>query len=164
MRAEGRNALLLTPRGARTMSHLPDPSRNSGFRRQRRAGATGFQRRNRGLSGARDVDALQKRAGGRIGFSARVHGERRALAFQPDQLFPMCSTHKFISVAALLALVDSGKRDLRQFIRYSEKDIQSYAPVAKHHLREGGMYLSAICAAAIQQSDNCAANILSCGN
>ncbi|MEE8659446.1 class A beta-lactamase [Acetobacteraceae bacterium EV16G] len=112
------------------------------------------------FSGARDIDALQKRAGGRIGFSARLHGEKRVLAFQPNQLFPMCSTHKFISVAALLALVDSGQRDLRQFIRYAEKDIQTYAPVAKRHLHEGGMYLSAICAAAIQQSDNSAANLI----
>ncbi|UYH51562.1 class A beta-lactamase [Candidatus Kirkpatrickella diaphorinae] len=112
------------------------------------------------FSGARDIDALQKRTGGRIGFSARLHGERRMLAFQPDQLFPMCSTHKFISVAALLALVDSGKRDLRQFIRYTERDIQFYAPVAKRHLHEGGMSLNAICAAAFRQSDNSAANLI----
>src|SRR5262249_55981417 len=35
-----------------------------------------------------------------------------------------------------------------------------YAPVTKAHLKEGGMTLGALCAAAIEQSDNTAGNLL----
>jgi beta-lactamase class A len=35
-----------------------------------------------------------------------------------------------------------------------------YAPVTKEHLKDGGMTLGALCAAAIEQSDNTAGNLL----
>src|SRR6188472_779784 len=39
-------------------------------------------------------------------------------------------------------------------------DILEYAPVTKAHLNDGGMTLGALCAAAIEQSDNTAGNLL----
>jgi beta-lactamase class A len=45
-------------------------------------------------------------------------------------------------------------------VPYGAKDILEYAPVTKEHLKDGGMTLGALCAAAIEQSDNTAANLL----
>jgi beta-lactamase class A len=49
---------------------------------------------------------------------------------------------------------------LDRFIRYDAKDILEYAPVTKAHLKDGGMTLGALGAAAIEQSDNTAGNLL----
>jgi beta-lactamase class A len=72
----------------------------------------------------------------------------------------MCSTFKFLAVAAVLKRVDERKDDLNRFVRYGQKDILEYAPVTKKHLAEGGMKLGDLCAAAIEQSDNTAGNLL----
>jgi beta-lactamase class A len=72
----------------------------------------------------------------------------------------MCSTFKFLAVAAVLKRVDEKKESLSRFVSYGAKDILEYAPVTKEHLTEGGMTLGALCAAAIEQSDNTAGNLL----
>src|SRR5437764_7905735 len=46
------------------------------------------------------------------------------------------------------------------FVPYGAKEILEYAPVTKEHLKDGGMTLGALCAAAIEQSDNTAGNLL----
>jgi beta-lactamase class A len=72
----------------------------------------------------------------------------------------MCSTFKFLAAAAVLKRVDENKEKLDRFVPYAAKDILEYAPVTKAHLRDGGMTLGALCAAAIEQSDNTAGNLL----
>ena len=73
----------------------------------------------------------------------------------------MCSTFKFLAAPAVLKRVDEGKENLQRFIRYDAKHVLEYAPVTKTHLKEGGMTLGALCAPAIEQSDNTAGNLLS---
>jgi beta-lactamase class A len=63
-------------------------------------------------------------------------------------------------VAAILKRVDEHKDQLDRFVKYGEADLMKYAPVTRAHVKEGGMTLEALCAAAIQQSDNTAANLL----
>ena len=72
----------------------------------------------------------------------------------------MCSTFKFLAAAAVLKRVDEKQEKLDRFVSYDAKDILEYAPVTKAHLKEGGMTLGALCAAAIEQSDNTAGNLL----
>lgn len=85
----------------------------------------------------------------------RVHlWHRRA------ERFPMCSTFKLLAVSAALQRVDQGKEKLDRFVPYTEKDLLEYAPVTKQHVTEGGMTLGALCEAAIEQSDNTAANLI----
>jgi beta-lactamase class A len=81
--------------------------------------------------------------------------EHRAL-----ERFPMCSTFKFLAAAAVLHRVDLKQDQLTRFITYTKADLLEYAPVTKAHVDEGGMMLGALCAAAIQQSDNTAGNLL----
>ena len=83
-----------------------------------------------------------------------------ALAHRADERFPMCSTFKLLASGAVLQLVDEGKESLDRTIRYGPGDLLEYAPVTKARVGEGGMRLDDICAAAIDWSDNTAANLI----
>ena len=71
-----------------------------------------------------------------------------------------CAAFKFLGAAAVLKRVDEGKEKLDRSVSYGAKDILEYAPVTKAHLKDGGMTIGALCAAAIEQSDNTAGNLL----
>jgi beta-lactamase class A len=65
-----------------------------------------------------------------------------------------------MAVAAVLRRVDSGQEQLDRFVRYGASDLLSYAPVTKAHVADGGMKLVDLCAAAVELSDNTAANLI----
>src|SRR5579862_737152 len=114
-----------------------------------------------GLAAARDpLAAIEAQVGGRLGVAALDLASGRRLAWRADERFPMCSTFKAMAVAAVLAKVDAGQERLDRFVRYGEADLLSYAPVTKAHVAEGGMRLADLCAAAIEYSDNGAANLI----
>ena len=106
------------------------------------------------------IAALEKRIGGRLGVAALDTGSGKRFEHRADERFLMCSTFKFLAAAAVLKRIDEKKDDLNRFVRYGQKDILQYAPVTKRHLAEGGMKLGDLCAAAIEQSDNTAGNLL----
>ena len=62
--------------------------------------------------------------------------------------------------AAALKRVDEGKERLDRVIPYGPADLLEYAPITKAHLADGGMTLGSLCAAAIDWSDNTAANLI----
>ena len=72
----------------------------------------------------------------------------------------MCSTFKLLLAGAVLDRVDKHQESLDRQITYGENDLLEWAPVAKEHLKEGGMTVEAMCAAAVEYSDNTAANLL----
>ena len=109
---------------------------------------------------AKSIAAIEAKMDSRIGVAALDTGSGKRLDHRSEERFPMCSTFKFLAVAAVLKRVDQGKENLERFIRYDEKEILEYAPVTKAHLNDGGMTLGALCAAAIEQSDNTAGNLL----
>ena len=104
--------------------------------------------------------SLEQRTGSRIGVAALDTRSGKRLDYRSEERFPMCSTFKFLAAAAVLKRVDEKQEQLDRFIRYEAKDILEYAPVTKAHLNDGGMALGALCAAAIEQSDNTAGNLL----
>lgn len=106
------------------------------------------------------MQALETRNGGRLGVVALDTGTGQRISYRANERFSMCSTHKFLTVAAILALSDRGQLHLNQPVPYSQADILAYAPITKAHLRAGSMTVSALCAAAIEWSDNTAANLL----
>jgi beta-lactamase class A len=106
------------------------------------------------------IAAIEARAGARIGVAALDTGSGKRLDYRSKERFPMCSTFKFLAAAAVLKRVDEGQEKLDRFVSYEAKDILEYAPVTKAHLKDGGMTLGALCAAAIEQSDNTAGNLL----
>jgi beta-lactamase class A len=109
---------------------------------------------------AKRIAEIEARTGGHIGVCAYDSGSARRIAYRADERFLMCSTFKFLAAASVLKRIDEGKDDLDRFVRYGPNDILEYAPVTKKHLGEGGMKLGELCAAAIEQSDNTAGNLL----
>ncbi len=104
--------------------------------------------------------ALERRAGGRLGVCALDTGSRRRLAHRADERFLLCSTFKLILAAAVLARVDAGRERLDRRIAYGPADLLDYAPVTRAHVAEGGLSVEALLAAAVEVSDNTAANLL----
>jgi beta-lactamase class A len=109
---------------------------------------------------AAGIAAMEARLGGRLGVAALDTRDGRRIEHRGSERFPMCSTFKFLLVARILSGVEAGHQELDRFLRYSRADLLDYAPVTKAHLHEGGMTISALCAAAIEYSDNTAANLL----
>ena len=109
---------------------------------------------------ADQIAAIEARLGGRIGVAGLDTGNGKRIDYRAEERFPLCSTFKFLAAAAVLKRVDEKKDKLDRFVSYDAKDILEYAPVTKAHLGNGGMTLDALCAAAIEQSDNTAGNLL----
>ena len=123
--------------------------------------SSALQRENTGKTHFEDrIAAIEERSGARIGVAALDTGSGKRLDYRSEERFPMCSTFKFLAAAAILKRVDDGQEKLDRLIPYGAKDILEYAPVTKAHLHDGGMTLAALCAAAIEQSDNTAGNLL----
>ncbi len=113
------------------------------------------------LRSARErIAAIEKRDGGRLGVAVLDTGTGARVQHRADERFPMCSTFKFLAAAAVLKQAEAGTVRLDQRIPYGPADLLSYAPVTKAHVAEGGMTLAALCAAALNWSDNTAANLL----
>ena len=109
---------------------------------------------------ANRISSIEQRTGARIGVTALDTASSKRLGYRSEERFPMCSTFKFLAAAAVSKHVDEGQEKLDRFITYGARDILEYAPVTKGHLKEGGMTLGDLCAAAIEQSDNTAGNLL----
>jgi len=109
---------------------------------------------------ANRILSIEQRTGGRIGVAALDTASGKRLDYRSEERFPMCSTFKFLAAAAVLKRVDEKQDQLDRFVRYDAKDILEHAPVTKAHLKDGGMTLGALCAAAVEQSDNTAGNLL----
>ncbi len=115
--------------------------------------------------GAR-IAAIEAAHGGRLGVAVMDTGSGRMAGRRAHERFPMCSTFKLLAVAAVLQRVDQGREKLDRWIPFGEKDFPDpgfYAPVTRAHVKEGGMALSDLCAAAIEHSDNAAANLILAG-
>lgn len=105
------------------------------------------------------LEDLEKNLSGRLGLFALDTGNGRRLRFRAEERFPMCSTFKFMLAAATLARSVTEPGLLAKRIPFSAADLQSYAPVCTKHLGEA-MSLEDLCAAAMEYSDNTAANLL----
>ena len=103
---------------------------------------------------------LEAKAKTRIGVAAIDLSTNRTVEYRSGERFVMCSTFKVLAVAAALKRVEENKEKLDRFVPYGEAQLLTYAPVTREHVKEGGMTLEALCAAAIEMSDNTAANLV----
>jgi beta-lactamase class A len=112
---------------------------------------------------AGQLRALERAHSARLGVFARDTVTGRTVRYRADELFPMCSTFKTIAVAAVLKDLDRDGEFLAKRIRYTDKDVteSGYAPITglPDNLASG-MTVAGLCAAAIDYSDNTAANLL----
>ena len=104
--------------------------------------------------------AIEQRLGGRLGVLAVDTASGRRIGHRTDERFPMCSTFKWLLAACVLARVDAGLERLDRVIRYGPPDLLGWAPVTRANVAKGGLSVRELCAAAVDFSDNGAANLL----
>jgi beta-lactamase class A len=98
-------------------------------------------------------------SGGQLGVAALDTGSGRVIRHRADTRFPCCSTFKVLLAGAVLKRHAAEPGLLQQRIRYTRGDLVSYSPVSDKHV-DSGMSVGELCAAALQYSDNTAANLL----
>jgi len=101
--------------------------------------------------------ALETQYGARLGVIAIDTGTGASVEWRADDRFAYASTHKALSAAALLDEV--GVAGLTEAIAISEDDLVTYSPVTEVHVGST-LTLGELAAAAVQQSDNTAANLI----
>lgn len=102
---------------------------------------------------------LEKEMGGRLGIAAINLANGKQTGHRAGERFPMCSTFKAIVAAAILQRSASDSTLLKRRVHYTQKDMVSHAPVTQPNIAKG-MTVEELCAAAVQYSDNPAANLL----
>ena len=104
---------------------------------------------------------MQERRGrGRLGVVAIDLRDMRRIVQRPRERFPLASTFKLPLVMLLLKRVDEGKERLDRPIRFTAHDLLHYSPVVAQQPHGGTLTVEQLCAAAIEHSDNAAANLL----
>ena len=103
---------------------------------------------------------IETRLGGRVGLAALDTGSGKSLSWRGDERFAMCSSFKWVLTATVLAHADQGQLRLDQKISYTAAQLLPHSPVTGAHVKEGGMRIEDLCAAAVEESDNAAANLL----
>ncbi len=98
--------------------------------------------------------ALEAASGGRLGVAALDCASGAAIAHRAGERFPFCSTFKVLLAAAV---VEAGLGDER--VAIAAEDLLPHSPVTGSRV---GRAVAAreLCAAAVEQSDNAAANLL----
>jgi beta-lactamase class A len=104
--------------------------------------------------------AIEKRIGGRLGV-ALVDSEGVIISsHRGSDRFAMCSTFKAPLAAALFAAHENGRVDMFKEFQLKESDRVPYMPFVEKQLASGKpVSLSALAKAAVQTSDNAAANL-----
>lgn len=103
---------------------------------------------------------IEASTGGRLGVAVARGSGDPYVVHRPDERFPMCSTFKFLAVSAVLSKVDRGTESLDRHVSYAAADLLAWAPVTRKHAADGFMKLGELCEAAIEYSDNTAANLI----
>jgi beta-lactamase class A len=102
---------------------------------------------------------IERKTGGRLGVAGIDTATGRSFGHRMQERFPMCSTFKVLAASALLARVDRRKEDLNRRVRFAAGDVIANSPISKDHIGDG-MTLAELCAAALDYSDNTAANLI----
>jgi beta-lactamase class A len=107
-----------------------------------------------------DFKQIEARLGGRVGLSVLDTGNGKTLSWRGGERFAMCSSFKWVLAASVLARADQGQLRLSETISYTSAQLIGHSPVTAAHVKEGQMRIEDLCAAAVEESDNGAANLL----
>ncbi len=103
---------------------------------------------------------IEARLGGRVGLSVLDTGNGKTLSWRGGERFAMCSSFKWVLAASILSRADQGQLRLSDTISYTSAQLLPHSPVTGAHVKEGHMRIEDLCAAAVEESDNGAANLL----
>ncbi|MDO9002714.1 MAG: class A beta-lactamase [Aquabacterium sp.] len=102
---------------------------------------------------------LEAGSGGRLGVAAFDVANNAHVQHRADERFPLCSTFKVMAVGAVLNRSTKEPALMQQRIAYDASDLVAHSPITGKHVGQG-MTVADLCAAALQHSDNTAANLL----
>jgi beta-lactamase class A len=105
------------------------------------------------------LSALEAKSGGRLGVAALNTADGTEVNHRASERFAFCSTFKLLTVSAVLRRSATERGLLQRRIAYSADELVSYSPITGKHAGDG-MTVSELCAAALQYSDNTAANLI----
>ncbi|OAN37469.1 class A beta-lactamase [Mycolicibacterium iranicum] len=103
------------------------------------------------------IEALAKRHNAQIGLYAVNLDNEESLGYRDSEVFAMCSTFKAYAAAAVLERAQQGRLALSDTVPIEATDIRPHSPVTEPRVGTA-MTLAELCQAALQQSDNAAAN------
>jgi beta-lactamase class A len=103
--------------------------------------------------------ALETQYNARLGLYAADLLSSRVVAYRDGDRFALCSTFKTYAAGRVLQMVDHGQLRLDNAVPITAGDIVSNSPVTQQAAGRT-LTLADLCAAALQQSDNTAANLL----
>ncbi len=98
--------------------------------------------------------------GARLGAAILDAGAGETWRYRADERFPLDSTHKAFSCAALLGKADRGEVSLDAHVAITPADLVPYSPITEKLLAPQSPTLADMCAAALGLSDNTAANFV----
>ncbi|RNF86839.1 class A beta-lactamase [Streptomyces botrytidirepellens] len=111
----------------------------------------------------RQLRALEEEYAARLGVFAFDPATGATVAYRAEERFPICSVFKALAAAAVLRDLDRDGEFLAKRVHYTQEFVRKagYAPVTgKPENIEGGLTVEQLCAAAVSESDNAAANLL----
>lgn len=107
-----------------------------------------------------ELAGLELELGGRLGLAVLDIADGRRIEHRADERFAMCSTFKLTLAAMVLSRVDGGALGLDQVIHFDGSRVLPHSPVTEVHASTARLPLETILKAAIELSDNTAANAL----
>lgn len=114
----------------------------------------------RPFHGIQMLGRLERSVGGRLGVHVLDTASGEGFGWREDELFGMCSTFKLSLAALLLREVDAGRISAEERLVWSALDVLPNSPVTGMASGPQGMSVTALAQAALQTSDNLAANLL----
>jgi beta-lactamase class A len=111
-------------------------------------------------AGGADFASIEERVGGRLGVAALNTANGAWLTHRAEERFALCSTFKCLAAAGVLYRTQIGELRLDQPVHYTRTELLPVSPVTTANVDRGWMSLDELCAAAIEQSDNTAGNLL----
>ena len=114
---------------------------------------------NASASARQQLNAIENSLDGRLGLFAWDTASGQRLEYRADERFPLCSTFKLLLVSAMLKMSTQQAGLMQQVLSYRQSDLVDYSPITEQHVG-AGMSVADLCAAALQYSDNTAANLL----
>lgn len=102
---------------------------------------------------------LERLNRGRLGLALLNSQGTPLVSYRAEERFPLCSTSKLMMTAAVLHASMSEPDIMLKPIAITQQDMLSYSPITKAQVGKS-LSLRDLCAAAMQYSDNTAANLL----
>lgn len=108
------------------------------------------------------VRQIEQRVGGRLGVAALNSANGVTLGYRADERFAMCSMFKWLLAAQVLEMDMHMPGFLARQVRFNEAYLAGlgHTPVTRANLARGWMSVEELAEAAVEQSDNGAANLL----